>query len=379
MKTAQRVSATDASDGFVLARSVLAYREAARIIGNFIDGAMGAAGEGREARSAAACDRVGAAAIIDAERPRVLEIGTGTGYGVEILAPVCGELVTVDKFLSAAATEFEAIHSASSEAVAPPRGGVDVGAIAPRQSASVVSEERAAACEDSGEPRGGASGLSTPKESSARPGDGWRAEKSSSDPQILKSSNSNTLNSQLGNVSFRRMTVPPLDFPDGSFDFVVTFQVVEHIRRDDGFLAEIRRVLRPGGRLVITTPNREMSLTRNPWHVREYSAHEFEALVGKYFAQVEARGVVGDERVAEYFERNREGVRRWTRWDVLRLREWLPRWMLRVPYDVANRLNRRRLLVENLDLTRAIGPENYRLVPVDDTVFDLFYVATKKG
>ena len=44
-------------------------------------------------------------------------------------------------------------------------------------------------------------------------------------------------------------------FPDDSFDYVVSIEGIEHIQNHFTFLAEVRRVLRPGGRLILTTPN----------------------------------------------------------------------------------------------------------------------------
>ena len=104
LATAERVS-RDASDNFVFQRSLLAYDRAAEIVSG-----------------------------------DVLEIGTGTGYGIELVAPHCDRFVTVDKYAAA--------------------------------------------------------------------GDRHAA-----------------------NVEFRRMCVPPLGFGDESFDFVITFQVIEHIDR----------------------------------------------------------------------------------------------------------------------------------------------------
>lgn len=46
----------------------------------------------------------------------------------------------------------------------------------------------------------------------------------------------------------------PLPFPDGAFDLVCAFDVLEHIRDDVAAMAELRRVLRPGGHLLVTVP-----------------------------------------------------------------------------------------------------------------------------
>lgn len=45
-----------------------------------------------------------------------------------------------------------------------------------------------------------------------------------------------------------------LPFPDESFDVVIISEVMEHIPDDKGVLAEMVRVLRPGGRIAITVP-----------------------------------------------------------------------------------------------------------------------------
>ncbi len=251
LATAERVS-TELSDNFVFQRSRLAYHEAAKRISS-----------------------------------RVLEIGTGSGYGVEIIAPHATHFTTIDK------------HTAAAEAIT---------------------------CE---------------------------------------------------NVEFIAATVPPLPFEDESFDCVISFQVIEHIKDDRSFVAEVQRVLRPGGIFVVSTPNITMSLTRNPWHVREYTKEEFSALLEAQFAEVEALGVGGDEVIMEYYAKNREGVRRITRFDIFKLQYRLPRWMLQIPYDILNRLNRRKLLNENNSLTASIKMENYHLESVKESSFDLFYIAVK--
>lgn len=253
-QTAERVSQRDASDNYVFQRSLLAYVYAASRVGG-----------------------------------TVLEIGTGSGYGVEVIAPVADKFLTIDKHIPAA--------------------------------------------------------------------------------ELLEG---------YDNVEFRQMNVPPLEgIADQSVDCVISFQVIEHIKRDKDFVREVHRVLKKGGVFVVSTPNRAMSLTRNPWHIREYLPEEFSHLLGGCFSEIEALGVEGNEKVWEYYQKNREGVRRITRFDPLRLQYNLPRWVLQIPYDILNRLNRKRLLKKNTDLTTGIKMEDYSVVPVHKECFDLIYVAKK--
>jgi len=80
-------------------------------------------------------------------------------------------------------------------------------------------------------------------------------------------------------------------------DVVVNFQVIEHLWDQSQFVAECRRVLRPGGRLLMSTPNR-ITFTPgsdtpvNPFHTRELNAAELtELLVDGGFAMEGVFGV----------------------------------------------------------------------------------------
>ena len=250
--TAERVS-LEKSDNFVFQRSLLAYHHAAELV------------EGD-----------------------ILEIGTGTGYGVELVAPNATRYITVDKQLPDSPLQLE-------------------------------------------------------------------------------------------NVEYYYMEVPPIGFENSSFDSVVSFQVIEHIEKDIEFVREVSRVLRPSGKFVVSTPNAPMSLTRNPWHVREYNADELRNLLECHFSKVEAYGVVGNENVMEYYRKNRQSVRKITRFDILDLQHRLPRKLLQIPYDILNRINRRSLHKKNMSLTESITMADYSIVPYEAGLecFDLLFVATK--
>jgi SAM-dependent methyltransferase len=251
LHTAERVSRTDASDNYVFQRSILAYHYAAGLVSG-----------------------------------DVLEIGTGMGYGIEIIAPSATSYTTIDK-------------SCAYDASLP------------------------------------------------------------------------------DNTRFQQMEVPPIGFADESFDYVISFQVIEHIKRDKDFVKEVSRVLRKGGKFIVSTPNAPMSLTRNPWHIREYTEQQLRDLLAADFSSIEAYGVNGNEKIMQYYEQNRRSVERIMRFDILDLQHRLPRWILQIPYDVMNRLNRRRLLESNNELTRSIKMDDYSIGEISPQSFDLYYIATK--
>ncbi len=78
-----------------------------------------------------------------------------------------------------------------------------------------------------------------------------------------------------------------LPFPAASFDLVVAFEVIEHLEEAEKLLAEARRVLAAGGKLILSTPNRlyysESRSAPNPFHVHEFDYEELSAALGRHF------------------------------------------------------------------------------------------------
>ncbi|NOT37316.1 MAG: class I SAM-dependent methyltransferase [Saprospiraceae bacterium] len=254
IQTAERASSRDQVDNYVYQRCLFAYHEVkARISGN------------------------------------VLEIGTGSGLGIEILSKHCDKLLTIDKY----------------------------------------------SCE-------------------------------------LDFSTYN-------NVEFKQMEIPPLTgIADNTYDFVISFQVIEHIEDDHSYCKEIHRVLKPGGKFIATTPNKIQSLTRNPWHVREYTGDELQALLRKEgFISVEKLGTFGSKKVNQYIDKNKESVKKITRWDIFNLQYRLPRRLLQIPYDLMNRINRKNIAVENSELTSSITVDDFYVSNQNNDSLDLFFIATK--
>ena len=86
-----------------------------------------------------------------------------------------------------------------------------------------------------------------------------------------------------------------LAFRSNMFDAVCAFEVIEHIRNYKGFLSELHRVLKYGGLLILSTPNKKLSSPFrekpiNPYHVKEFCLDELEDLLKDYFINLRIFG-----------------------------------------------------------------------------------------
>ncbi len=93
------------------------------------------------------------------------------------------------------------------------------------------------------------------------------------------------------NLRFLQGDARVLPLADAGVDAVVSFETIEHFDGQEAFLSEIRRVLRPDGMVIVSTPDRDIyspsSAPPNEYHVRELSRVEFVALLRRYFSHVE--------------------------------------------------------------------------------------------
>lgn len=95
------------------------------------------------------------------------------------------------------------------------------------------------------------------------------------------------LHYQKDGLSFLCSDAQQMQFPDNSFDVVVSFETIEHLERYEDFLKECKRMLKDGGIFICSTPNRKGRFGyKTLWHLREFSPEEFYELIARYFAEV---------------------------------------------------------------------------------------------
>ena len=135
-------------------------------------------------------------------------------------------------------------------------------------------------------------------------------------------------------VRFQTADLVALPFPAASFDAVVSFQVIEHLQRPREFVSECARVLRPGGRLILSTPNRlTFSPTgiRNPFHTVEFAAAELRTVLEASFTVERMAGTFHGRKIWLLERLLRESFpERLIRQPVYEWPGWLRRFVARV-------------------------------------------------
>jgi SAM-dependent methyltransferase len=134
------------------------------------------------------------------------------------------------------------------------------------------------------------------------------------------------------NLSFETFDGYSIPFNDQSFDMIASFEVIEHVSDTDRYLAEIRRLLKPDGVAMFSTPNKNLTRMgywrgKNPsiHHLHEYSPAEFRRLLEIWFGRVELhklyRNDYGDVKLYLWL-RSFPGseLRRFLFWTLMQLR-----------------------------------------------------------
>lgn len=96
------------------------------------------------------------------------------------------------------------------------------------------------------------------------------------------------------NLRYLAGSCTAIPVPDASIDVIVSFETLEHFQEQELFFAECKRVLRPGGVLIISTPDKTvyspLGRPPNPFHARELTRAEFEAALASHFGDYDLVG-----------------------------------------------------------------------------------------
>lgn len=92
-----------------------------------------------------------------------------------------------------------------------------------------------------------------------------------------------------GNLNFLPGSCTSIPLGDSSVDCVVSFETIEHHDQHEEFMLEIKRVLKPDGFILISSPDKEFYSDQraftNPFHVKELYEADFQKLIKKHFTQ----------------------------------------------------------------------------------------------
>jgi 2-polyprenyl-3-methyl-5-hydroxy-6-metoxy-1,4-benzoquinol methylase len=106
------------------------------------------------------------------------------------------------------------------------------------------------------------------------------------------------------NLAYEVADITKLHYEAGYFDAVVSMETIEHVD-ERLFIDNVFRVLKPGGKLILSTPQNNYGFCLTPWHLKEYSLREIKDLLAPYFVIDRILGVTS----ATIDEQSEEGDR----------------------------------------------------------------------
>ena len=129
---------------------------------------------------------------------------------------------------------------------------------------------------------------------------------------------------------------------------------------------DIRELLSDSGILLISTPNRYSPFRRTtgmewPFHEREYSVCEFRELLTTYFKDVELYALHTSENVQKFQDIRARYVQQIFKWDILRMRQWLPKRLLQFSFNVGGKVLKSFINATHSTLIDSIAVSDYHV------------------
>lgn len=85
------------------------------------------------------------------------------------------------------------------------------------------------------------------------------------------------------NLKFVQGDAQNIPIKDSSIDVVVSLETIEHIHDPEKFVKEVKRILKPSGQFIVSTPNDDEYIEDNEFHLHEFQLKELKKLINKYF------------------------------------------------------------------------------------------------
>lgn len=132
-------------------------------------------------------------------------------------------------------------------------------------------------------------------------------------------------------IKYRVSSAEKTPFKGRLFDAVVAFEMIEHLSNPDLFLIEMRRVLKRGGVMILSTPNAGRfgySGIQSPFHEIEYNHLQIKRILLKHFKKVELYGqyhTVNAKNAYDDFLKSQQARQGMVNIDSLNIRGLLPR------------------------------------------------------
>jgi len=99
---------------------------------------------------------------------------------------------------------------------------------------------------------------------------------------------------QKDNIEFKVGSCSEIPLKDSSIDIVVSFETIEHHDQHEAMMNEVKRILKPGGLLIISSPDKheysDVPGGKNAYHIKELYYDEFKSLLKAHFRNVNIYG-----------------------------------------------------------------------------------------
>lgn len=162
------------------------------------------------------------------------------------------------------------------------------------------------------------------------------------------------------NLEFQVMDLRKLEFQDSSFDAIISFAVIEHIKEYKVYISELRRVMKKDGICIISALNKITPISLDAYHYQEFSPEELKELLFNYFSFVDLYGISGiTERIINYRKKRLQLINLLIKLRIFKIRKIIPDAIYRKFYIIGQYLLRTFLWIANKSSIEEISVNDF--------------------